>query len=194
MTLEETYQLGYVIKTHGLKGHVTAQFDADNAQAYKKLKTIYLALKATPTALVAYPVESLQIQPGEKGILLKLRGIDRIEEAEPLRHASLFLPLQELPKLKADQFYFHDVIGFTVVDAAAGALGTVENFFELPQQDVLAMRYEGQEVLIPVAGDIVTHADAATRQVFVNLPDGLLDVYLKPSTRAQDEAEETDKA
>ena len=189
MTLAETYQLGYVVKTHGLKGHITAQFEADNARAYQKLKTIYLALKATPAALVAYPVETVQIQPGEKGVLLKLRGIDRLEEAEPLRHASLHLPLQELPKLKADQFYFHDVIGFTVVDATAGALGTVENFFELPQQDVLAMRYQGQEVLIPVAGNIVTHADAATRQVFVNLPDGLLDVYLTPSTRAQDEAE-----
>ena len=189
MTLDETYQLGYVLKTHGLKGHVTAQFDADNAQAYKKLKTIYLALKATPTNLVAYPVESVQIQPGDKGVLLKLRGIDRIEEAEPLRHASLHLPLQELPKLQADQFYFHDVIGFAVVDAAAGELGTVENFFELPQQDVLAMRYQGQEVLIPVAGDIVSHADHNARTVFVNLPEGLLDVYLKPSTRAQDEAE-----
>ena len=188
MTLDETYLLGYILKTHGLRGHVAAHFDVDDLTAYLKLKTVYLVLPAAPAKLVEHAVEKVQAQPGGR-VLLKLRGIDRIEEAELLRGAQLYLPLAALPELAADQFYFHDVIGFTVVDAHLGPLGTVENFYELPQQDMLAMRYQGHEVLVPVVDEIVTHADHAKREIYVTLPDGLLDVYLTPTSRQQDEAE-----
>ena len=188
MLLDDSYQLGYIIKTHGLRGHVVAHFDVDDAAAYAKLKTVHLGLASAPDQLVAHEVERVQPQANSR-VLLKLRGIDRIEDAEPLRGARLHLPLTELPALADDQFYFHDVIGFVVVDANLGELGTVENFYELPQQDMLAMRYQGQEVLIPVVDELVSHADMAKRQIYVNLPDGLLDVYLKPTSRAQDEEE-----
>ncbi|MBD2724229.1 ribosome maturation factor RimM [Hymenobacter armeniacus] len=193
MTLDETYQLGYILKTHGLRGHVAAHFDVDDVDDYLKLKTVYLALPAAPAKLVEHKVEKVQPQSGNR-VLLKLRGIDRIEEAEPLRGSQLYLPLAELPELEDDQFYFHDVIGFTVVDETLGELGTVENFYELPQQDMLAMRYQGQEVLIPVVDELVSHADHEKKQVHVNLPEGLLDVYLKPSSRDKDEPDEFDEA
>ena len=193
MTLDETYQLGYLIKTHGLRGHLVAHFDVDDVAAYTKLKTVYLTLAGAPTKLVEHHIEKVQPQSGNK-VLLKLRGIDRIEEAEPLRGSQLHLPLAALPELEEDQFYFHDVIGFTVVDENMGPLGTVENFYELPQQDMLAMSYQGQEVLIPVVDELISHADHAKKEIYVNLPDGLLDVYLKPSTRQQDEADEVAEA
>ena len=189
MLLDETYQLGYIIKTHGLRGHVVAHFDVDDTAAYQKLKTVFLTLAGAPTKLVEHQVEKVQPQAGSK-VLLKLRGIERIEEAEPLRGSQLHLPLTQLPELDDDQFYFHDVIGFTVVDENLGPLGTVENFYELPQQDMLAMRYQGQEVLIPVVDELVSHADQVKKEIYVNLPDGLLDIYLKPTSRQEDEAEE----
>ena len=191
MTLDETYQLGYLIKTHGLRGQIVAHFDVDDVSAYTKLKTVYLTLAGAPTKLVEHQVEKVQPQSGNK-VLLKLRGIERIEEAELLRGSQLYLPLAALPELKEDQFYFHDVIGFTVVDKNQGPLGIVENFYELPQQDMLAMSYQGQEVLIPVVDELISHADHAKKEIYVNLPDGLLDVYLKPSTRQQDEADEAE--
>ncbi|MGO8609895.1 ribosome maturation factor RimM, partial [Rhizobium johnstonii] len=80
-------------------------------------------------------------------------------------------------------FYFHDVVGFTVMDEQLGELGTVETFYELPQQDVLSMRYQGQEVLIPVADELILHADQQARKLYVKLPEGLLEVYLTPASR-----------
>ena len=191
MTLDETYQLGYLIKTHGLRGQLVAHFDVDDISAYTKLKTVYLTLASAPTKLVEHQIEKVQSQSGNK-VLIKLRGIDRIEEAESLRGSQLHLPLAALPELEEDQFYFHDVIGFTVIDEHLGTLGTVENFYELPQQDMLAMRYQGQEILIPVVDELISHADHAKKEIYVSLPDGLLDVYLKPSTRQQDEADEVE--
>jgi 16S rRNA processing protein RimM len=191
MTVDECFELGYLLKPHGLRGAIVANFDVDEPTAYAKLKTVYLALPTAPNKLVEHAVERVQSQTGKRA-LLKLRGIERIEDAEPLRGSKLYLPLSELPKLEDDQFYFHDVIGFTVVDEALGELGTVENFYELPQQDVLAMRYQGQEVLIPVVDELISHADMEARKIHVTLPEGLLDVYLKPASREQDEPDEFD--
>lgn len=188
VTSDECFELGYFTKTHGLKGQLVAQFDVDDAAAYDRLKTVYVALAATPAQLVAYPVQRLSPQGGQR-VLLKLGGIERIEEAEPLRGAKLWLPLTELPELADTQFYFHDVIGFQVIDEKDGPLGIVENFYELPQQDVLAMRHQGQEVLIPVVDALVSHADMEARQLFVNLPEGLLDIYLNPNAHRNPNAD-----
>ena len=193
MTIDECFELGYLLKPHGLRGAIVANFDVDDPSAYHQLKTVYLALPTAPGKLVAHTVERVQPQAGKK-VLLTFKGIARIEDAEPLRGSQLYLPLSELPALADDQFYFHDVIGFTVMDETLGELGTVENFYELPQQDVLAMRYQGQEVLIPVVDELVSHADMAARQLFVNLPEGLLDIYLKPASREKDEPDEFDES
>ena len=192
MTLDDCYQLGSLGKPHGLKGFVVAFFDVDNLADYRQLKSVLLEFPATPGKLVPYSVEKFQPQTDNK-VLLKLQGIDRIEDAEPLRNAKLWRPLAELPALADDQFYFHDVVGYTVMDEELGQLGVVETFYELPKQDVLGMRYQGQEVLIPVVDELVRRADQATRQLFVKLPEGLLDVYLTPSSQQQEEPDEHDE-
>jgi 16S rRNA processing protein RimM len=193
MTLDDCYLLGSIGKPHGLKGFVMAFLDVDDLTVYRKVKSVLLALPATPNKLVVYEVEKFQPQ-AENRVLLKLKGIDRIEDAEPLRNAQLYRPLTELPKLEDDQFYFHDVIGYLVVDTQLGELGVVETFYELPQQDVLAMRYKGREVLIPVVDELILHADQASKKLHVTLPEGLLDVYLTPASRERDEPDEFDEA
>ncbi|UOG73976.1 ribosome maturation factor RimM [Hymenobacter tibetensis] len=193
MKLDDCYQLGSIGKPHGLKGFVMAFLDVDDLDAYRKVKSVLLELPTAPGKLTAYEVEKLQPQ-AESRALLKLKGIDRIEEAEPLRNAKLYRPLTELPALEEDQFYFHDVIGYLVVDEQLGELGAVETFYELPQQDLLAMRYKGQEVLIPVVDELILRADQANKKLYVQLPEGLLDVYLTPPSRERDEPDEFDEA
>ncbi|RYD89602.1 MAG: hypothetical protein EOP50_17300 [Sphingobacteriales bacterium] len=93
-----------------------------------------------------------------------------------------------LPELEQDQFYFHEIIGYKVHDAEAGELGTVREIFAMPTQDLIAMDYNGTEVLIPIMDDIVEKADKETKTLYVNLPEGLLEVYTNPG--APDDADE----
>ena len=189
MTIDECYELGSIGKTHGLKGFVVAFMDVDDVAAYRTLKSVYLELPAAPGKLQPYSVDKLQPQAAER-VLLKLTGVDTIEAAELLRNAKIWRPLAELPALDDDQFYFHDVIGYTVVDETLGELGVVETFYEMPQQDLMGMRYQGQEVLVPVVDELVLSADNDARKLYVNLPAGLLDVYLQPASRERDEPDE----
>jgi 16S rRNA processing protein RimM len=103
---------------------------------------------------------------------------------------ALFLPLNKLPQLAEDQFYYHEIIGYRLVDAALGALGEVTDVYELPQQAVIAMNYQGKEVLVPISDEIVLKANHTRKELEVNLPEGLLDIYLADSAGTPDDEDQ----
>jgi len=173
MDIGSCFQLGYVIKTHGLKGEVSIFLDVDFPQAYKDLESV---LVEQDDQLIPFFVSRLKIN-GNKAVLA-LEGVNSIDDAELLRSAKLFLPLDMLPKLEKHQFYYHEIIGFSIHDSKLGELGEVGEVYDFPNQALISMMYQNQEVLIPVRDEITTHVDRAKKMLFVNLPDGLLDVYL----------------
>jgi 16S rRNA processing protein RimM len=174
MELDDCFEIGFIIKPHGLKGAVNIQLDVDDPSKYNKTESVIVKMGNN---LVPFFISSIQIQ-GNKGIL-SLKDIHTIEEAEELKSCPLLLPLKLLPKLKKDQFYYHEVIGYHIQDDKLGALGTIESVFTAGSQDLISMAYQGKEVLIPVNNEIVLKADHDTQEVFVSLPDGLLEIYLK---------------
>ena len=84
-----------------------------------------------------------------------------------------------MPELDKNQFYYHEIIDYKVVDKNLGELGTVQTVHSMQAQDLLVMDYKGKEVLIPVISEIVLNADKEAKVLNVNLPDGLLEVYLE---------------
>ena len=183
MKLDDCFQLGYIVRTHGIKGQVIAFFDVDYPEDYEELESVFLLINGK---LVPFFIDRIEPQAAAK-FILKFEDLDTIQEAEKLKGVALYLPLTELPELEEDQFYFHEVIGYQVIDEAKGELGTVTDFFAMPNQDLMAMDFQGQEVLIPVADEIILRTDKANKKIFVKLPEGLLEVYTQPTTRNEEE-------
>lgn len=175
MRVDDCYQLGYVIKTHGLHGEVSILLDVDFPDAYSTLESVFVATSGSET-LVPFFVEHLTIQQNKARI--KFEEVDTIEQAETLLKAQLYLPLASLPTLENDQYYYHEIIGFTVTDQEQGALGPVLDVYESTGQDMIVMQHQEKEVLIPINDDIVQRVDKAEKLVHVTLPEGLLEVYL----------------
>ncbi len=177
---DDFFELGTIIRPHGVRGQVVVEFDTDQPAAYKKLKAVYFRRPGgAPMDAKPVAVEKVQLTGSDgQRALFTLTGIDTMEAAEALRGISLLLPLTELPPLTgAGQFYYHEVVGFTVIDAIAGELGPVLTVYELPQQDVLAVEHRGFEVLVPINDAMIQTIDRAARTLHVTLPDGLLDIY-----------------
>lgn len=176
MRVRDCYQLGYVIKTHGLHGEVSILLDVDFPDTYENLESVFVALAGSET-LVPFFVEHIAIRQNKA--LVKFEEVDTIEQAEELLKAQLYLPLASLPPLEDDQYYYHEIIGFTVTDKQHGTLGTVQDVYESTGQDMIVMQYQEKEVLIPINDDIVQRVDKAQQLVHVTLPEGLLGVYLE---------------
>ena len=183
MKLDDCFELGYIVKTHGVKGQVVALFDVDYPEDYEELESVFLLMAGK---LVPFFIERIEPQAGAK-FIIKFEDLNTIAEAEKLKSTTLYLPLSELPELDDDQFYFHETVGYQVIDENLGELGTVKEFYEMPNQDLMAMEYQGHEILIPVADDIVLKTDKVARKIFVKLPDGLMEVYTQPTNRHEEE-------
>ncbi|PMD95603.1 16S rRNA processing protein RimM [Siphonobacter sp. BAB-5405] len=187
MNKEDCYELGRITKVHGLKGEVQLLFEVDDPFEYEDLDSVLLEVKGQ---LIPYFIEDLNIQSNK--IIAKFEDITSIEKATPLVGAKLWLTLDNLPELDDDQFYFHDVIGYQVVDTNVGPLGTVREFASFSLQDLMVMDYEGKEVLIPVIDEIIGEADHEAKTLSVTLPEGLLDIYMSEAKDA-DERDDADE-
>jgi 16S rRNA processing protein RimM len=173
MPLEDYFEIGFILKPHGLKGLVSIQLDVDEPAQYQGMESVIVKMGEN---LVPFFISSLQIS-GDKGIM-QLEDIRNIEDATDLKSCPLMLPIEVLPKLEDGKFYFHEVIGYQVVDEHSGPLGIIENIFSGGNQDLISMKYKNKEVLIPIANDIVLKADHEAKKMAVNLPDGLLEIYM----------------
>lgn len=172
MNFESCYQLGYVLKTHGLKGELVLVIDADNPQEYYEMESVFVEINKK---LIPFFIDRIQLN-GTKAIV-KFEEVDSIDQAKGFKGVRIFLPLDVLPELE-DGYYFHELIGFKVIDSNEGELGTISGVFDSGSQDLIAMQYQEKEVLIPLTDEVVTNVDKISKTIYTVLPDGLLDIYL----------------
>jgi 16S rRNA processing protein RimM len=175
MIKDDCYLIGKITKTHGLKGELSILLDVDFLEDYEAMESVFLDIKGE---LVPYFIEEIQLRENKQ--IIKFEGIDKIEQAKPLVSFELYLPLETLPEIEDEaNFYFHEIIGFQIIDENKGILGKIESIYQYPQQDIISMNFQGKEVMIPINDAIVKKVNRETKEVFTNLPEGLLEVYLE---------------
>jgi 16S rRNA processing protein RimM len=173
LTQDQCYLLGYIVKSHGTKGQVMFHLDVDYPEEYDGMDSVFVEIKGE---LVPYFVDSINIQKQGRAIV-QLEEVDTMEKAQALVGTALYMPLDTLEELDEDQFYYHEIKGFEVVDQTMGALGMVRDVYLVATQNLIALDYRGVEVLIPVVDDIVLTVNREKKQLMVSLPEGLLEVY-----------------
>jgi 16S rRNA processing protein RimM len=186
LTHDQCYLLGYIVKSHGTKGQLVFHMDVDYPDEYDEMDSVFVDIKGE---LVPYFIENLNIQKQSRAIV-QLEDVDTMEKAQNLVGKALYLPLDTLDDLEEDQFYFHEIQGFEIIDHQRGSLGTVREVYSVATQNLIALDYKGVEVLIPIVDDIVLRADRENKQVHVKLPEGLLEVYTEAATEHPDDKDD----
>lgn len=184
MTKEECYFLGTITKTNGYKGGVNIYLDVDNPFEYENLDAVFVDYRGS---LIPYFIQHITIHNSKNTALVYFEDIDHIDEAQRLVKSHLYLPLSTLPKKEGNHFYFHEIIGFSLVDQNIGLLGSIKNVLEYPQQALFQIIYKEKEVLVPVHDDIILEVNRQNKKIIVKLPDGLLEVYLEDDDEKRDE-------
>ena len=175
MNKDQSFQLGYVSKVHGLRGEVVIVLDVDYPEDYEDIGHVFLEQKSR---LVPFFLEHFVLQPGSKA-LAKFEDLNSIDQVEDLVGLGVYLPLTALPELEDDQYFYHELIGFEVFDETKGLIGTVQIVYDLDTQNLLGVTHREKEVLIPIQDGIIQKVDKAAKKVFCQLPEGLLEIYLE---------------
>ena len=167
------YYLGTLTKPFGLKGALCAYFDVDDCERYLDLDAVFIE---TDGEMLPYMIEDLQFR-GNNQFVIKLQDVD-IDNVREFVQTELYLPLSRLPKLTGNRFYFHEVIGFQVVDEQLGEIGTCKGFMELTNNPLMQVDHDGTEILIPASSESVTNVDRENKTLHVTTPEGLVELYL----------------
>ncbi len=174
MKKEDCFYLGRIAKTHGLKGEVTIKLEADDPTVYLEMKHFFLEINKV---LTPFFVEKITAS-GDK-FYVAVQDIKTVEQAQNLVGKAVYLPLEMLPQLSGKQFYYHEIVGFTVVDTEKGELGPVTEVLEYPTQAILQVMKGKKEVLIPILEHVIQNVDRDKKILTITAPEGLIDMYLQ---------------
>jgi 16S rRNA processing protein RimM len=174
MTIKDCFFLGKIVKKYSFKGELLAKLDTDEPAIYENLDAIFIDLNST---LVPFFVEKSQLHKSNL-LRLKFDDINNEEDAEALLKSDLYLPLDLLPKLEGDKFYFHEIINFQLVDENFGYVGIIRGVNDSTAQALFEVDRDGIEILIPINDDFIKKIDRVNKNITVNTPKGLIELYL----------------
>ncbi|MCU7615137.1 ribosome maturation factor RimM [Chryseobacterium sp. GMJ5] len=178
MRKEDCYFLGKITRRHGLAGNVILKLDTDQPELYNKLESIFVEINGL---LVPFFIE--------KSSWSKLDALNIAfrNSSEALVDQSLgknvYLPLTTLPKLSGKQFYYHEIIGFEILDQDNNNCGVIRSVNDQTAQNYFVTNLDGKEVVIPIIKDWILEVDREERFIKMQLPEGLIDVFLVPSKK-----------
>ncbi|HVG23399.1 MAG TPA: ribosome maturation factor RimM [Thermoanaerobaculia bacterium] len=166
--------VGVIRKAHGVRGEASVEPWTDSVERFEELRSITLVSPdERETREVA--VESVRIHAGRA--LLKFAGIDTPEDVQLLHNWTVEIPEEEARDLEEDEYFLHDLIGLTLVDAEGRDRGVVIETYEGGGGILLNVkRADGKQFELPFAADLCTEIDLAAKRMVVSLPEGIDDL------------------
>ena len=148
------FEIGHIDNTHALKGEMKVRNFSNNPKRFEELKSILINIKGE---YVSFDIENVRYQ--KEIVLLKLKGVDTIEEAEKLKGLSIYIDRKDAPKLNDEEYYIADLIGCSVYEADT-LLGVVDDIFTAGGADVYVVKAKGKEdLLLPALKSVILETD-----------------------------------
>lgn len=165
---EEVYKIGKLGKAHGVKGEISFLFDDD---VFDRADTDYLILDMDGI-LVPFFIEEYRFKTDDNA-LMKFEGIDSQERARELTGCDVFFP-REMAEDDDMQMSWAAIVGFELIDATSGKTAGRIASVDDTTINILFELEDGK--LIPASEELITHIDTKKQQLFIRLPEGILDL------------------
>jgi 16S rRNA processing protein RimM len=157
--MRELMSVGQITKPHGVRGEVKVFSLTDSLERFRELDKVYIDDKEVN-------ITSVKLQKDRA--ILKIEGIDSIEEADLYRNKYLQVKREDAIKLPEDSYYVADLMDCYVYDTDGEELGKVYDVISTGSNDVYWVKSEGKEdVLIPVLKTIVEEVDIENNKIII---------------------------
>ncbi len=170
--MNQYFKIGKLAATFGLEGQLILEHNLGKKTSLKGLENIFI--EEANDSFIPYFIESSKIK-NDQEVYIKLEAISTKEAAKLLVKKDVWLSESDFKKFSASTAPI-SLLGFMVINENE-ELGEVCEVIEQPHQVLCKIILNGKEALIPVHEDSLEKVDRKSRKLFVNLPDGLLDIY-----------------
>jgi 16S rRNA processing protein RimM len=166
--------VGVIRKPHGIHGEASVELWTDSAERFDSLAEVTL-VSPDSSQLRSAAIESVRAHGGRA--LVRLAGIDSPEAVAELRNWTIEIDERDARSLEDGEYFIHDLIGLTLVDASGIERGVVVEALEGGGGILLDVkRKDGSRFDVPFASSICTKIDLSARSMLVELPKGLDDL------------------
>jgi 16S rRNA processing protein RimM len=155
--LEQFLNVGQIVNTHGVKGEVKVFPLTDDPMRFKKLKKVIIDNKE---------VQILSYKFQKDRVILKLEGVDTMDDAIRLKGKYLKVSREDAVKLPKDTYFIADLIGCSVFDTDETPLGEVYDVIKTGSNDVYWVKGI-KELLIPVLKEIVLDINVEDKKIVI---------------------------
>jgi 16S rRNA processing protein RimM len=167
--------VGRVVRAHGITGEVVVEIRTDDPDARFAAGSSLRGRPSRGGPESRYAVESVRDHSGR--LLVRLEGVADRRAADSLRGTVFVVDSEDLPPIEdPDEFYDHQLEGLQVMTTTGEAVGTVAEVLHTTAGELLSVRNEEAEVLVPFVNAIVTSVSLADRTIVIDPPEGLLEL------------------
>lgn len=174
MRKEDCFYLGKIAKKFSFKGEVLIYLDTDEPELYENMESVFVDFNKN---LVPFFIENSNLHKNDF-LRTQFEDVNNEEEADRILGCDVYLPLSMLPKLEGNKFYFHEVIGFEIEDQRIGVFGKIVSINDTSAQPLFEVINGNVEILVPMIDQFLVKIDRENKKVIMNLPEGLVEMYL----------------
>ena len=169
-------EVGYIQKAHGLKGEVIIAFEQEFEETFEEIELIFVDVDG---GLVPFFIEEegFRIRNNESAIC-KLRFIDTLNQAKELIGCKVFA-LEHEVIASEDPGVASTLIGMVAFDARFGEIGTIVRVDDFSGNLVITVNHPRAEIMIPLSDSAITSIDEIKREIHLDCPNGLIEIYLE---------------
>lgn len=167
------FKIGKLVAVHGLQGELLLKHQLGKKTSLKGLQAIFVEEKKN--SFLPWFIEATKIK-SENEIFLRLEGINTREAAIKLTQKEIWVPETDFKKFAAKSAPA-SLLGYTIINNNE-PLGEILELIEQPHQLLCRLEIKGKEVLIPLHEETLKKVNHLKKEVLVELPDGLLEIYL----------------
>jgi 16S rRNA processing protein RimM len=169
--IKEYLEIGQVGTTHGVRGEVRLNPWCDGPEFVKKFKTLYRDDRGQQ------PLKVVACRPHGNVAVVKLEGVDTVEQAQKLKNTVLYMKRADV-NLPKGKWFISELIDCRVIDADDDTVeyGVITDVDSGLANDVWYIKTDdGNEVLIPAIKDVVINCDVENNRVYIRPLRGLFD-------------------
>jgi len=167
--MNDKLEIGQIVNTRGLKGEIKVNSFSEVQNRFETINTVLLKIKSE---YKEYKIEKVSYNKNQ--VILKLDGINSVEEAEKLRNIFIYIYRNQLDDLPEGTYYIADLIGLDVYLVSGEKIGIVDDIFSTGSNDVYVVKDElGKQKLLPAIDEVLKEIDIKNGKIIVNLIEGL---------------------
>lgn len=162
-------EIGKIVATQGIRGEVRCQYYSDTPEVLCEFDDLYLDKGKTP-------IHVLRAYPHKNVVVMKIEGIDLIEQAQPLIGKLLYMDREDA-ELEEGLYFIQDIIGLTVKDVDTGKVyGKITDVYQNGAADVYSMKQpDGSELMFPCIDEVVIKTDISSGEMLIRPLPGLFE-------------------